>query len=311
MSARGESDFASELAARLGGAVELGASLGELTTYRVGGTVSALVRARTVGDLIAVAEVVADRDVRVLVVGRGSNLLVADAGFDGVAVVLAGEFEEIHPREATIQAGGGVALGVLARRAAATGQSGLEFFVGIPGSVGGAVRMNAGGHGTETRDVLVAAETLDLGAGASVVSRSPSSLHLSYRRSAITAGEIVLGAEFATSPAPIERCEARIAEIVRWRREHQPGGANAGSVFTNPPDDSAGRLIDAAGLIGLRVGGAVVSDKHANFMQADPGAPAADVAALIATVADRVEAATGVRLIPELTMVGFTEASRP
>jgi UDP-N-acetylmuramate dehydrogenase len=102
-------------------------------------------------------------------------------------------------------------------------------------------------------------------------------------------------------------CEARIAEVVRWRREHQPGGSNAGSVFRNPPGDSAGRLIDAAGLKGLRVGGAVVSSKHANFFQAEPGATADDVAGLVEAVCDRVAEATGVRLVTELRMIGFDD----
>ena len=106
-------------------------------------------------------------------------------------------------------------------------------------------------------------------------------------------------------------CEARIADIVRWRREHQPGGSNAGSVFRNPPGDSAGRLIDVAGLKGLRVGGAVVSDKHANFFQAEPGATATDVVQLIATVQARVEAVSGVRLVPELHLVGFAPSDAP
>ncbi|HZJ27900.1 MAG TPA: UDP-N-acetylmuramate dehydrogenase [Acidimicrobiia bacterium] len=307
--ARTDHDFAAELAARLAGRVELDASLGGLTTYRVGGRVSALVRAGTVGDLRVVGEVLRGRGVAVLVVGRGSNLLVADEGFVGVAVTLEGEFETIQIHDDTVTAGGGVALGVLARRSAAAGRGGLEFLVGVPGSVGGAVRMNAGGHGREIRDVLVRAETLDLSTGDEVVARTASSLELAYRHSAIARDEVVVRAELAASREPVDRCEARIAEIVRWRREHQPGGANAGSVFTNPPGDSAGRLIDAAGLTGLRVGGAVVSDKHANFIQAEPGALAADVRALIEEVQRRVEAGAGVRLRPELTMIGFAETA--
>ncbi|MGH8984429.1 MAG: UDP-N-acetylmuramate dehydrogenase, partial [Acidimicrobiia bacterium] len=191
-----------------------------------------------------------------------------------------------------------------ARRSAAAGLGGLEFFVGIPGSVGGAVRMNAGGHGRETADVLRRAWVLDVLASGEVQPRAAGELDLGYRHSSILASEVVVAAELAVTADDPVACEARVSEIVRWRREHQPGGANAGSVFRNPPGDSAGRLIDAAGLKGLRVGGAVVSPKHANFFQAEPGATAADVGGLVAEVRRRVADATGVELVPELLMVG-------
>ena len=197
---------------------------------------------------------------------------------------------------------------MLARRAAAAGVGGLEFFVGIPGSVGGAVRMNAGGHGRETADVLVRARVVDLAGGADEESRGRPALALGYRCSALGATEVVTGAELRVEPTPPAESEAMLDEIVRWRREHQPGGANAGSVFANPPGDSAGRLIDAAGLKGLRVGGAVVSPKHANFFQAEPGATADDVFRLVTEVRRRVHDASGVLLEPELRMVGFEAA---
>ncbi len=250
-----------------------------------------------------------------LPVGRGSNLLVADTGFAGLGLVLEGEFEAIDlppdrpapadPGTGVVRAGGAVALPVFARRAAAAGLGGLEFYVGIPGSVGGAVRMNAGGHGRETADVLVSAEVIDLAAGDAPTVRPLAALGFGYRRSALTPTELVTAASFRVTGAAVEECEAQLAEIVRWRREHQPGGSNAGSVFSNPPGDSAGRMIDAAGLKGLRVGGAVVSPKHANFFQAEPGATADDVRRLVLEVQRRVLDATGVQLVPELRMVGF------
>ncbi len=172
--------------------------------------------------------------------------------------------------------------------------------------------MNAGGHGRETRDVLRTAWVLDLLArDPTARPRPPDDLDLGYRHSALTDTDVVTRAEFHATPDRIDACESRVAEIVRWRRDHQPGGANAGSVFRNPPGDSAGRLIDVAGLKGHRVGGAVVSPKHANFFQAEAGATATDVARLVADVQTRVEAVTGVRLTPELQMVGFDEALRP
>jgi UDP-N-acetylmuramate dehydrogenase len=183
----------------------------------------------------------------------------------------------------------------------------LEFFVGIPGSVGGAVRMNAGGHGADTDEVIVTARVVDLGDGTAREMRR-SELGLGYRQSALSPLAVVVDAVFAGRSDDPSACNERVDEIVRWRREHQPGGQNAGSVFTNPPGDAAGRLIDAAGCKGVRVGGAVVSEKHANFFVAEPGASAGDVYALVELVQQRVEASSGVHLEPELRCIGFAES---
>jgi UDP-N-acetylmuramate dehydrogenase len=287
----------------------------DLTTYRLGGPVAVVARVADEAGLGALAAVVAATAAPppLLVMGRGSNLLVADRGFAGLGIVLDGAFEAVtlDPDGGTATAGGAAPLPVLARRAAAAGLTGLEFFVGIPGSVGGAVRMNAGGHGRETREVLARAWVLDVGRGdATARPRGVADLDLGYRRSALTPTQVVTRAEFRATRDDPAACAARIDDVVRWRREHQPGGANAGSVFRNPPGDSAGRLIDAAGLKGLRVGHAVVSEKHANFFQAEPGATADDVARLVALVQARVDDATGVRLVPELQLVGFEEPTR-
>jgi UDP-N-acetylmuramate dehydrogenase len=298
--------LATALEPALPGRVERDAPLAGLTTYRVGGNAAVLVRARREGDLAIVADALARFPLPLLVLGRGSNLLVADAGFAGLALLLEGEFEEITITvEDAVEAGGAVALPVLARRAAAAALAGLEFYVGIPGTVGGAVRMNAGGHGRETVEVLRTARVVDLGGNGLAATRSVGELQLGYRTSALGPRDVVVGATFAVAPDTVEACEARVADIVSWRREHQPGGANAGSVFRNPAGDSAGRLIDAAGLKGLRIGGAVVSEKHANFIQAGADATAADVRALVFEVRRRVSDATGVSLTPELHFVGF------
>lgn len=291
----------------LPGRVEREAALAGLTTYRVGGSAAVLVRARREGDLAVVAGALRRYPQSLLIIGRGSNLLVADDGFPGLVLLLEGEFEEITPAGSTLAAGGAVALPVLARRAAAAGLAGLEFYVGIPGTVGGAVRMNAGGHGRETREVLQSARVVDLRGDGLAVDRSLAELALGYRSSTLAPHEVVVGATFAVVADEPAACEARIAKIVRWRREHQPGGANAGSVFRNPPGDSAGRIIESAGLKGLRIGGAVVSEKHANFIQAAPDATAADVRTLVFEVQRRVADATGVMLQPELHFVGFDE----
>lgn len=312
-------EVAGKLTDVLPDAVTRDVSIAELTTYRVGGPVGVVVRVTDVAALTAVASVlgadptekVGGPPVPILVIGRGSNLLVADDGFPGVGIVLTGMFEEIDlgVDTAIVGAGAGVALPVLARRSAAAGLAGLEFYVGIPGSVGGAVGMNAGGHGRETADVLHRVWVIDVTAGseARVVERSVASLKLGYRHCALRTGEVVTRAEFVVTPDVAEACEDRVREIVQWRREHQPGGSNAGSVFRNPPGDAAGRLIDATGCRGLRVGGAQVSEKHANFFQAEPGATAADVHALVREVQRRVEAATDVHLVPELRLIGFAD----
>jgi UDP-N-acetylmuramate dehydrogenase len=296
------------------------------------------VRVPSVDALGEVAAATRRHQPRLLVIGRGSNLLMSDAGFSGLVVLLEGDFESVelpasggedggfadrrsrsrslrrrpasggrNGGASTVRAGGAVPLPVLARRSAAAGLAGLEFYVGIPGSVGGAVRMNAGGHGRETVEVLRRAWVLDLaGADAppAVVERGVDELDLGYRCSNLRPSEVVCAAELTVTADDSAACEARVADIVRWRREHQPGGQNAGSVFRNPPGDSAGRLIEAAGLKGLRVGGAVVSEKHANFFQADPGATARDVRELVTEVRRRVARETGVELVPELHIVG-------
>lgn len=308
----GVEQVAAALVARLPGRVERDAPFGALTTWRVGGSAAVLVRAATVEDLAAVAALTAA--VPRVVLGRGSNVLVADAGFPGVVVVLGPEFETVTVGDTDVRAGGATPLPVLARRCAAAGRAGLGFYVGIPGSVGGAVRMNAGGHGRETVEVLLDATVVDLAGPAVPVVWDLDRLGLGYRHSALTGDQVVVEARLRVGPGDPDTLRAELAEIVRWRTEHQPGGANAGSVFRNPPGDAAARLVDQeAGLRGLRVGGATVSEKHANFIQAEPGATAADVHHLIALVRDRVEATTGVRLVPEVHQIGFPdpETTRP
>ena len=307
MSAVALAHAADELRAQIGAHVTLGAPSADFTTYRCGGPLAVLARVHSERELHAVAAVLADAPgVEVLVIGRGSNLLVADAGFDGIAVVLGGDFErlDIDAATARVDAGGAVALPVLARRSAAAGVAGLEFFVGIPGSVGGAVRMNAGGHGAETKDVIVSARVADLADGI-VHDLSPAEIGLGYRHSALDPRAIVVGASFAGRRDDPAACAARIDEIVRWRREHQPGGQNAGSVFVNPPGDAAGRLVEACGCKGLRVGNVTVSEKHANFIVAETGARADDVHALIREVQRRVREQTGVELRTEVRLIGF------
>jgi len=296
-----------EAARILGDRARRDVPLGPLTTYRVGGPAALFVELTSEDELHLVSEAVRTSRVATLVVGNGSNLLVSDAGFDGVAVVLGDAFASIDVEGTKVRAGGATPLPVLGRRTAAAGLTGLEWAVGVPGSVGGGVRMNAGGHGSDIAATLVRVRVLDLLRGEDGVVPA-ADLDLGYRHSAVTPSMAVLWAEFELTPGDADDAAAEITEIVRWRRENQPGGQNAGSVFTNPPGDSAGRLVDAAGCKGLRLGSAHVSEKHANFIQADAGGSSGDVLALIHEVQRRVEAATGIRLEPELRLVGFDEA---
>ena len=296
-----------EVATALGSLARRDEPVGPRTTYRVGGSAALFIEAPSEDDLVRLGRAISGADVPILVIGRGSNLLVADEGFRGVVVTLGEAFAAIDIDGTRVKAGGATSLPVLARRTAAAALTGLEWAVGVPGSVGGAVRMNAGGHGSETVETLRRYRLVDLASG-EAGDHDVADLKATYRHTSIARNELVVWGEYELARGDREASEAQISEIVRWRREHQPGGQNAGSVFTNPPNDSAGRLIEAAGLKGFRMGSAYVSPKHANFFQADEGGSANDVRALILEVQRRVEEIHGIRLHPELQMVGFDEA---
>ncbi len=255
--------------------------------------------------MIGAGSAAAVAGVELLVLGRGSNLVIADSGFDGIVIRLAGGLASVDlERSGEVSAGAGASLPVVARHAARSGRTGLEFFVGVPGSVGGAVRMNAGCHGRETVDVLVSARVVDTVAG-TADERRAGSLGLGYRVSALAPTDVVVSARFHTEPGTAAAAEAEMREVTRWRRLHQPGGTlNAGSVFANPPGDTAGRIIDQLGLKGFTVGGASVSTKHANFFVAGPEATAQDVHDLVWAVRRRVGETTGVWLRPEVRFAG-------
>ncbi|MGP8007020.1 MAG: UDP-N-acetylmuramate dehydrogenase [Acidimicrobiales bacterium] len=283
---------------------------GALTTYRVGGTAALFVVAGTEEELLEVARAVSGSPVPVVVLGKGSNMLVADRGFDGLVVALGSGFDDLVISGTEVVAGAAVSLPVLARRTAAAGLHGLEWAVGVPGSVGGAVRMNAGGHGSDTMATLATCRVVDL-TSATVTDLPAGELAAGYRHTALAATDVVVSAAHRLVRGDPDDGARAISEIVRWRRGHQPGGSNAGSVFTNPPGDSAGRLIEAAGLKGHRIGTAEVSTKHANFIQADEGGSADDVLALMTHVRAEVFRASGVRLDTEVRMIGFDAVGGP
>ncbi len=315
----------------LGHRARLNAPLGALTTSRVGGPAAVAYTANSSSDMQRVREAASVSGLATLVVGRGSNLLVADRGFEGIALFLGEAYSqiEIDESQATVKAGAAAALPVLARQCAAAGIGGLEWAVGVPGSVGGAVRMNAGGHGSDIASCLIDADVLDLAAkpiseatepvseaakpiNAVAASKAKSAdakaLALGYRSSGLQPHQVVVGARlFGQRTSPSTTMD-RIADIVRWRREHQPGGQNCGSVFVNPPAQSAGACIDRAGLRGLRIGTAEVSRLHGNFIVSDPDGAAADVATLIAEIRRIIGEESGILLQPEVRMVGFEVA---
>ncbi|MGI9622961.1 MAG: UDP-N-acetylmuramate dehydrogenase [Acidimicrobiales bacterium] len=282
--------------------------IGRLTTYRVGGSASVYVRVESSEDLLALVAVSKEFDAEVAVVGRGSNLLVADDGFPGLVVQLGDEFSSIDTSEAPlVRLGGAASLPAAARQLSALGLTGFEWAVGVPGSVGGAIRMNAGGHGSDMSQCVSRARIVNLATAVSD-DRDLSALAFGYRSSSVLPHELVIEAEIRLHRGSREDSERQLTEIVAWRRENQPGGHNAGSVFTNPEGDSAGRLIEASGLKGVRVGSASVSTKHANFIQSDDHGRAEDILQLMLLVIERVEQESGVLLAPETRFLGFSEA---
>jgi len=308
-----EADVLTRLEAALGSRVERDVRMSNYTTYRVGGRAAVVVTVDGSDDLAKVHACLADRSVSVLVLGRGSNLLVSDAGFEGVVIRWGamGESIELPGNESAteyVTVGAGALLPIVARRTAHAGLTGFEWAVGVPGSVGGAVRMNAGGHGSDIAASLVDVEIFDLTTGRATT-RSASELGLRFRGSNLHDTDVVVSARLGLTRGSSSESLAAIDEIVRWRRDNQPGGQNAGSVFVNPvPGEvSAGELIDRVGLRGFRIGTAEVSTKHANFIQADENGRAADVRAVMTHVHDVVQSATGFDLRSEVRLVGFAE----
>ena len=283
-------------------------SMAQLCTYRVGGNAAIFVDAQTDDDLTRVHNAVTETGVDVLVAGRGSNLLVSDAGFPGIVVQLGSPYStiELDRESGRMTCGASALMPIAARKSAALGMTGFEWAVGVPGSIGGGVRMNAGGHGSDIQTNLVHIDLVDLETGEKRRVKSEE-LDLAYRSSNIAMGQLVVSAVFELGEGDPIDAKAVVSEVVQWRRKHQPGGQNAGSVFRNPEGDSAGRIIESVGLKGHRLGTAEVSTKHANFFQADPDGSADDMAQLIAMVKQRVYDEMGVDLHPENRLIGYSQ----
>jgi UDP-N-acetylmuramate dehydrogenase len=284
--------------------VREGVILAPFTTYKVGGPARWFVEPYDLEELRSILEVTPPA-VDVWVLGRGSNVVISDEGFDGLVVRLGQGFGAFDVRaDGSVVAGGGLSLPVLARATVDAGRGGLEFYVGIPGTVGGALRMNAGGHGSDTASVVTSARILRL-SRREVDTVPVGDLAFSYRRSALTDDDIVVQATFATHGIEPEVGREELREITRWRKAHQPGGTlNAGSVFKNPEGDSAGAIIDRLGLKGTGVGTVTVSDVHANWLVASSDATAGDIHRFVQTIRQIVVERAGIELEPEIRFIG-------
>lgn len=303
------SDPRQAFAAIVGDRLKLDAPLAAYTTMRVGGPADFLALAQSTDEVIALVRAANELGVAWRILGRGSNVLIADAGVRGLVVRNTANGIDVRPgdgpAEAILRGESGVSCANLAGRTARLGLSGLEFAVAIPGTLGGAVVQNAGAHGTEMVDVLIRVDYL--GPDGQVRTVGVDELEMAYRTSAFKRpprDRAVLHAEIRLTRSTPEAVAATIGEIRQWRQASQPGEPSAGSIFANPPGDYAGRLVEAAGLKGLRIGQAQISPMHANFIVNLGGATAADAAALIERAQRTVQERFGVHLDPEVERVG-------
>ena len=288
---------------RLRGELRRNEPMARHTTWRVGGPARLWYRPADLDDLaLFLSGLPADEPV--YWVGLGSNLLVRDGGIDGVVIAPLGGLQQLDMREdGLLRAEAGVPCNKVARFSAARGLVGGEFLAGIPGTVGGALAMNAGAFGGETWAQVVAVETIDR--KGEVRLRRPEDFRVGYRQVEGPAGEWFVAARFRFEPGDVMAAQARIRELLARRNATQPTGEpSCGSVFRNPPGDHAARLIETAGLKGTCIGAACVSEKHANFIVNTGGARAADIEALIERVRAEVERVHGVRLETEVRILG-------
>jgi UDP-N-acetylenolpyruvoylglucosamine reductase len=286
--------------------IEEGVQLSRFTTLGTGGPARAFARPETLAELEQALASASERGLAVATVGLGSNLLVADAGVDALVLKLAGELAAVEVRDGVVVAGGGAANAVILHRARAAALGGFEFACAIPGTAGGGVWMNAGAYGGDFAGVLTRARVVTVdGAGW----RTPSELGLSYRHSELRHGQVVAQAELRLAPRPAEEIRARVAELQAQRKAAQPTNRRTfGSVFKNPEHElSAGRMLEACGLKGHRIGGAQISPKHANFIENAGGATSADAVALMAEARRRARDEFGVELRHEVEFLGALE----
>jgi UDP-N-acetylenolpyruvoylglucosamine reductase len=287
-------------------AIENGVRLAKLTTIGTGGPARAFVRPRTVAELASALRHARDDGLEVLVIGLGSNVLAADEGVDALVVRLEGELASASVADGVLYAGGGATNAVCLHRAREAGLGGLEFACAIPGTAGGGVFMNAGAYGSDWSEVLVRALVVSAEAEDW---RTPSQLGLEYRHSGLAPGEVVARVEYHLAPRPPADIKATVADLVARRKDTQPTNKRTfGSVFKNPPGElGAGRMLELCGLKGHRIGGAMVSPKHANFIENAGGATTADCLALMGEARRRAREEFGVELEREVILAGLPE----
>jgi UDP-N-acetylmuramate dehydrogenase len=280
--------------------------LGRFTTLGTGGPARAFARPETLDELEEVLAWAAERKLPIATIGLGSNLLVADEGFEGLVLKLAGELAETSVEGERLVAGGGAANAVCLHRVRAAGLGGFEFACAIPGTVGGGVWMNAGAYGSDWAAILDRALVVEADG---VRWASPSELGLTYRHSELRHGQVVARAEFLLAPLPEEQIKANVARLQALRKAAQPTNKRTfGSVFKNPEHElTAGRMLEACGLKGHRIGGAQISPRHANFIENADGARSADAVALMAEARRRAREQFGVELRHEVELLGPLE----
>lgn len=298
--------LARELKERVTGDVLIDEPLSRYTHYRLGGPADILVLPASIDDVVTVQQAAHQRGIPVTVLGGGSNVLIADAGLRGIVLRIGREMKKVAFSDDVIEAECGAPFPRLGRMAVQRGLAGLEFAAGVPGTVGGALAMNAGAHNSTTADVVESVTVVD-GRG-DVITLSRDEMDFAYRTSRLQKqpGLIAVKAKLRLQAASPKEVRERLQTFMEKRRRTQPVGTkNAGSVFKNPPGDFAGRLVEAAGCKGMTVGDAIVSPMHANFIINRGEATADDVRRLIDNVQATVYERFGVLLEPEVRMLGF------
>lgn len=298
--------LAKRLRERVRGEVRVDEPLAPYTSYRLGGPADVLVLPASIEDIVAVQRTALEHETPVTVLGGGSNVLIADAGLRGVVVRIGRTLNKVELRDDVVEAECGAPFPRVGRLTVQRALTGLEFAAGVPGTVGGALAMNAGAQGQSTADVVL--EVTAVSAEGEVITLSREEMGFSYRTSRLQKqpGLIAVKARLRLQEAPLNDVRDRMRLYMERRRRTQPVGTkNAGSVFKNPPGDFAGRLVEAAGCKGMAVGDAMVSPLHANFIINRGAATADDVRRLIDNVQATVLERFGVELTPEVRMLGF------
>ena len=293
-----------EIVTQSGSRIRFGEPLAKHTHFGIGGEATAYIEISTISELAALARFHKQWNVPVAVIGRGSNLLVSDTGFKGISIRLVGELAELEVDGNGVSVGAGLALPALSKTMSRGGLSGVEFAFGIPGSVGGALIMNAGAWGSSFGDVVTDVTVMDdMG---ELIILTHDEAQFEYRHSGLDAYFCVIGATLALEPGNVDTITERMQRLFKQKVETQPFvEENAGCMFKNPPGDSAGRLIDISGLKGYRIGGAEVSTIHGNFILNIDNATAEDVLALVAHIQQQVREETGISLQTEVKRLGF------